>query len=58
MGFTEREIGRMTLRKFLKLYGHYKNNFDLEMKMKQQGITYKQAEILSEQQSGDAEWFK
>lgn len=29
--FSEKEVGRMTLSKLLKLYKHYKNNYDFEL---------------------------
>ena len=38
LGFTEKEVGRMTLRKLLKLYKHYKNNYDFRLKK----ISYKE----------------
>ena len=41
----------------MKLYGHYKNNFDLEMKMKSKNMTYSQLAKLQEKYSGDGEWF-
>lgn len=47
----------MTLRKFMKLYGHYKNNFDLELKMKASNLTYSQLATLQEKNGGDGEWF-
>ncbi len=47
----------MTVRKLMKLYGHYKNYFDLEMKMKAKCLTYSQLAILQEKNSGDGEWF-
>ena len=53
MGFTEKEIGRMTLRKFMRLYGHYKNTFDLELQLTKRGITYNK---LAEIQMQDEEW--
>lgn len=31
LGFTEKEVGRMTLNKLLKLYKHYKNNYDFRL---------------------------
>lgn len=51
--YSEKEVGRMTLRKFMKLYGHYKNTFDLEMNMRAKGITYAK---LAELQIEDEEW--
>lgn len=32
MGFSEEEIGRMTLNKFMKLYSHYKDYYDFTLK--------------------------
>ncbi len=57
LGYAEKEIGRMTVRKFLKLYEHYKLNFDLELKMRSSGTTYEQLEKLQEKNGGDGEWF-
>lgn len=31
MGFSEKEIGRMTFRKWKLLYQEYKNNYDIEL---------------------------
>ena len=31
MGFTEKEVGRMTLKKLLTLYKHYKNDYDFKL---------------------------
>lgn len=47
----------MTIRKFNKLYGHYKNYFDLETKMRAKGLTYSQLAVLQEKNGGDGEWF-
>lgn len=46
----------MTVRKFMKLYQHYKNHFDTEMALRAKGITYSQAERLQEKNGGDGEW--
>lgn len=43
----------MTLRKFMRLYDHYKKNFDLEMNLKRGGITYSR---LNDLQIEDEEW--
>jgi len=40
LGFTEKQIGHMTWRKFWKLYKAYQKTFDNELTMKIQGITY------------------
>lgn len=39
---------------FNKLYGHYKDNFDIEMRLKNANATYREAFIKSQQ---DEEWF-
>lgn len=39
---------------FNKLYGHYKNNFDAEMRLNKANVTY--AEAWDESQK-DEEWF-
>ena len=44
----------MTLRKFNKLYDHYKNTFDLELTMTKKGVTYAK---LAELQIQEEEWF-
>ena len=31
LGFTEKEVGRMTLKKLLTLYKHYKNDYDFKL---------------------------
>jgi len=46
----------MTIRKFMQLYDHYKNNFDLEMKLKSSNTTYSQLAKLQEKNGGDGEW--
>ena len=43
----------MTIRKFMKLYNHYKNNFDLETQLQKSGMTYAK---LNELQIQDEEW--
>jgi hypothetical protein len=53
LGFSEKEVGRMTLRKFMKLYDHYKNHFDRELILNKRGITYAK---LNEMQMQDEEW--
>jgi hypothetical protein len=40
LGFKEKEIGWMTLGKFMKLYREYKNDFDQEMLMIAKHIRY------------------
>lgn len=51
---TIKQTGRLTFRLFSKLYQHYKDTFDMEMKMQRNGITYRQ---LAEQAETEEEWF-
>jgi len=44
LGFTEKEVGRMTLKKLMKLYGHYKNQYDFTVTRKQ----YRELEEIEE----------
>lgn len=39
---------------FNRLYGHYKDDFDMEIKLKNANVTYKEAFIQSQK---DEEWF-
>ena len=38
---------------FNKLYGHYKDNWDMEMRLQNKNMTYQEAYIKSQQ---DEEW--
>ena len=51
---SEKRIGRMTLNLFLKLYKHYKDTFDLEIRLKNSNMTYEDLKI--KQRKSD-EWF-
>jgi len=51
---SNKEIGHITLTLFNKLYGHYKDNFDLEMMLKNSNMTY--AEAYKKTQEAE-EWF-
>ena len=51
---TDKETGRLTMTTFNKLYGHYKDNFDLEMRMTHSNITYRELYLKTQQ---DEEWF-
>jgi len=42
LGFTEKEVGRMTLGKLLKLYSHYKNHYDFKLS----GKSYKELDDM------------
>ena len=44
----------MTLTMFNKLYGHYKDMWDMEMRLTQANMTYAEAYAKSQQ---DEEWF-
>lgn len=48
------EVGRLTLTLFNKLYGHYKDDWDLEMRLKAANMTY--AEAYEKAQKSE-EWF-
>ena len=54
LGLTLKETGRLTLRMFTKLYTHYKNNFDIEMRLKNSNVTYQEAWLKSQEAE---EWF-
>lgn len=49
-----KETGRLTLRMFKRLYGHYKDTFDLEMRLSKANMTY--AELEKKANATD-EWF-
>jgi len=40
LGYTEKQVGHMTLRKWSLLYKAYKNQFDLELAIKTKGLRY------------------
>lgn len=54
MGFTFKEVGRLTIRIFMKFYHNYQDNFDLEMRLRNANVTYKE---LYERQMKEEEWF-
>lgn len=49
-----KEVGRLTLTTFNSLYQCYKDDFDLEMRLKASNTTYAEAFAKSQQ---DDEWF-
>lgn len=49
-----KEVGRMTYYLFNKLYAHYRNTWDLEMRLTQANMTYSE---LDRKQNRDDEWF-
>lgn len=44
MGFTEKQVGHMTVTKFNKIYQVYKDTFDLETRLKRNSLTYRDLE--------------
>lgn len=55
MGFTLKEIGHMTIRKFSRFYRSYKQNFDIELCLLLQKKTYVQ---LEQESVDDEDWIK
>ena len=55
LGFTYKESGRLTLRQFTNFYQHYKDNFDLELRLTATNTTY---EDLKLKQLESEEWIK
>ena len=49
LNLSIKEIGRLKIRIFLKLYQHYKDDFDKEMLMKASNITYKKLKEKAEE---------
>lgn len=54
MGFTAKEIGRMTLTLFNKYYDQYKELFDFEMMLTRTATTYAKAH---EKANESDKWF-
>lgn len=54
LNMSFKETGRLTLTMFNKLYGHYKNTWDMEMRMTNANKTY--ADVIA-QSLKDEEWF-
>lgn len=55
MGFTVKQIGRMTLRKFRRYHKAYKQNFDLELLLLLNQKTYSS---LEEEAADEEDWLK
>lgn len=51
---SDREVGRLTLRRFRALYQAYKDTFDIETQLRASGSTYAKLEAQS---MSDEEWF-
>ena len=54
LGLTYRETGRITMTLFNKLYAHYKNAFDYELRLRQTNTTYEEAALRAQK---ELEWF-
>ena len=54
LGLSFKETGRLTLTMFNRLYGHYKDVWDLEMRLSNGNMTYAEAFAKSQR---DEEWF-
>jgi hypothetical protein len=55
MGFTVKEIGHMTLRKFRRYYKAYKQNFDLELLLL---LSHKTYGSLEDEAADEEDWIK
>jgi len=44
LNLTFKQIGRLTVRAFNRLYKHYKDNWSLEMRMTHRNMTYDELE--------------
>lgn len=55
MGFSQKEIGHMTVRKFSRYYKAYKQNFDLELLLYLNKKTYSKIE---EESVDNEDWIK
>ena len=53
--FQYKEVGRLTLKTFSKMYDHYKNDFDLELYLKATNKTYAK---MAEEEMQSEEWIK
>ena len=51
---SDKEVGRLTLRRFRSLYQAYKDTFDAETLLRASGSTYAKADAQARQ---DEEWF-
>lgn len=53
MGLSMKEVGHLCLTNFNRLYKNYKNDFDMELRLKQANMTYAEAYIKSQKEE---EW--
>lgn len=54
LNLSFKETGRLTMTMFFKLYQHYKDTFDLEMRLRNANMTYEDAYESAEKAE---EWF-
>lgn len=54
LNLSFKETGRLTLRQFNRLYQYYKDDFDLEMRLRGSNTTYREAYIQAQKEE---EWF-
>jgi len=54
LNLSFKETGRLTLRMFNRLYGHYKDMWDYEMRLTKVNMTHAEAFAKSQK---DEEWF-
>lgn len=54
LNLSIKEIGRLTMKMFLKLYRQYKDTFDLEMRLRLSNTTYAELEAKIDKSE---EWF-
>ncbi|WP_407461638.1 hypothetical protein [Methanobrevibacter sp.] len=54
LNLSEKEVWRLTIREFLNLYQAYKDQFDTELMLRLNRMTFRQAEAESMRQQ---EWF-
>lgn len=53
LNLTDKEVGRLTLTTFNKLYKHYQDTFSTEMRLKNANMTYEEAYNKAQ---ADQEW--
>lgn len=54
LGLSMEQVGRITYALFSRLYQHYKNDFDIEMRLKASNTTYAE---LEERAMREEQWF-
>lgn len=54
LGLSIKEVGRLTVSMFSRLYEHYKNTWSYEMRMSNKNMTYHEAFLQAQKEQ---EWF-